>query len=146
MCNYRQLNTGAGVMCGWCLAYCTGGVLNTVRQSATPDSKENKQAGAGSRRFRRHFLCAALLCNFSSTTDEHEGLSTHTYPTGMFSGTFYAQHSVTENLHIYISPRFWPMIFYQDANSVLLLAHFCTAVLLGSIRKTLCLKLFMIRA
>ena len=37
-------------------------------------------------------------------------------------------------------------IFYQDANSVLLLAHFCTAVLLGSIRKTLCLKLFMMRA
>ena len=62
----------------------------------------------------------------------------------MFSGTFYAQHSVTKNLHI--SPRFWPTIFYQDANSVLLLAHFCAAVLLGSIRKTLCLKLFMIRA
>ena len=76
--------------------------------------------------------------------------------------------SVTKNLHI--SPRFWPTIFYQDArahlctavdsmrrkpfvrffyqdaNSVLLLAHFCTAVLLGSIRKTLCLKLFMMRA
>ena len=72
MCNYRQLNTGVGVMCGWCLAYCTGGVvLNTVRESATPDYKENKQADAGSRRFRRHFLCGALLCNFSST--EHEG-------------------------------------------------------------------------
>ena len=40
-----------------------------------PDSKENKQADAGSRRFRRHFLCGALLCNFLST--EHEGLSTH---------------------------------------------------------------------
>ena len=78
MCNYRQLNTGVGVMCGWCLAYCTGVVLNTVRESATPDSKENKQADAGSRRFRRHFLCGALLCNFSST--EHEGLSTHVHP------------------------------------------------------------------
>ena len=75
MCNYRQLNTGVGVLCGWCLAYCTGVVLNTVRESATPDSKKNKQADAGSRRFRRHFLCGALLCNFSST--EHEGLSTH---------------------------------------------------------------------
>ena len=75
MCNYRQLNTGVGVMCGWCLAYYTGVVLNTVRESATPDSKENKQADAGSRRFRRHFLCGALLCNFSST--EHEGLSTY---------------------------------------------------------------------
>ena len=62
-------------MCGWCLAYCTGVVLNTVRESATPDSKENKQADAGSRRFRRHFLRGALLCNFPST--EHEGLSTH---------------------------------------------------------------------
>ena len=62
-------------MYGWCLAYCTGVVLNTVRESATPDSKENKQADAGSCRFRRHFLYGAVLCNFSST--EHEGLSTH---------------------------------------------------------------------
>ena len=63
-------------MCGWCLAYCTGVILNTVQESAMPDSKENKQADAGSRRFRRrHFLCGALLCNFLST--EHEGLSTH---------------------------------------------------------------------
>ena len=62
-------------MCGWCLAYCTGVVLNTVGESATPDFKENKQTDAGSRRFRRHFLRGALLCNFSST--EHEGLSTH---------------------------------------------------------------------
>ena len=66
---------GVGVMCGWCLAYCTGVVLNTVGESAMPDSKENKQADAGSRRFRRHLLCGALLCNFLST--EHEGLSTH---------------------------------------------------------------------
>ena len=54
-------------MCGWCLAFCTSVVLNTVGQSTTPDSKENKQADAGSRRFRRHFLCGALLCNFLST-------------------------------------------------------------------------------
>ena len=83
-------------MWGWCLAYCTGVVLNTVGESAMPDSKENKQADAGSRRFRRHFLCGALLCNFLSTG--HEGLSTHTCPTGMVSRTFYAQHSVTKNL------------------------------------------------
>ena len=62
-------------MCGWCLAYFTGVVLNTVRESAAPDSKENKQADADSRRFRRDFLFGALLCNFSST--EHEGISTH---------------------------------------------------------------------
>ena len=37
----------------------------------------------------------------------------------MFSRTFYAQHSVTKNLHI--STRFSPTFFYQDANSVLLL-------------------------
>ena len=83
-------------MCGWCLAYCTGVVLNTVGESAMPDSKENKQADAGSRRFRRHFLCGALLCNFLFT--EHKGLSTHTYPTEMVSRTFHAQHSVTKNL------------------------------------------------
>ena len=29
-------------MFGWCLAYCTGVVLNTVGESAMPDSKENK--------------------------------------------------------------------------------------------------------
>ena len=72
---FSLINTGVGVMCGWCLTYCPGVVINTVRESATPDSKENKQADAGSRRFQRHFLCGALLRNFLST--EHEGLSTH---------------------------------------------------------------------
>ena len=76
--------------------------------------------------FRRHFLCGALfkknhklLCNCSSA--EREGLSTHhTCPTRLFSIiTLYAQHPVTENLHI--SPRFSPTIFYRGANSVLLL-------------------------
>ena len=38
----------------------------------------------------------------------------------MCSRTFYAQHPVSKNL--YISPRLSPMIFYRDANSVLLLA------------------------
>ena len=42
-------------MCGWCLACCIGVVLNTVRESATPDCKENKQAGAGSRLFSKAF-------------------------------------------------------------------------------------------
>ena len=57
MCNYRQLNTGVGVMCGWCLAFRIGVVLNTVlRGSATPDRKENKQADAGnSRLFSKAF-------------------------------------------------------------------------------------------
>ena len=43
-------------MCGWCLAYCTGGVvLYTVQESATPDSKENKQADAGKSSFPKAF-------------------------------------------------------------------------------------------
>ena len=48
----------------------------------------------------------------------------------MSSRTLYAQHLVTKNLHI--SPRFSPTIFYRDANSVLLPANLCTAVLIGS--------------
>ena len=39
---------GVGAMCGWRLTCCIGVVLNTVRESATPDCKENKQADAGS--------------------------------------------------------------------------------------------------
>ena len=143
MCNYRQLDTGAGVMCGWCLAYCTGVVLNTVRESATPDSKENKQADAGSRRFRRHFLCGALLCKFSST--EHEGLSTHVQrecSAEPFMRSILSLRIFTSRpgsgLRFFIKMRFQYSYYF--------IAHFCTAVLLGSIRKTLCLKLFMIRA
>ena len=58
--------------------------------------------------------------------------------TEMSSRKLYAQHSVTKNLHI--SPRFSPTIFYRDVNPVLLLAHLCTAVLIGSMRRTLCSK------
>ena len=141
MCNYRQLYTGVGVICGWFLAYCTGVVLSTVRESATPDSKENKQADAGSRHFRRHFLCGALLCNFPST--EHEGLSTHVQRE---SSAESFMRSIL-SLRIFTSrPGSRLRFFYQDASSVPLLAQFCTAALLGSIRKTLCLKLFMMRA
>ena len=42
-------------MCGRCLACCTGVVLNTVRESATPDCKENEQADAGGRLFSKAF-------------------------------------------------------------------------------------------
>ena len=55
-----------------------------------------------------------------------------------------------------IPPRFSPRIFYPRVNSVLLrahlctavlrLAHLCTAVLIGSMRRTLCSKLSMMRA
>ena len=98
--------------------------------------KKNKQAATlAFVFFRRHFLCGVLLCNCSSA--EREGLYTHLFPTGMFSRTF-AQNPVTKNFHIY--PRFSPTIFYRDANSVLLQVHFCTAVLIGSMRRTLCSK------
>ena len=69
---------------------------------------------------------------------EREGLS------GMSGGTLYAQDPVTKNL--YNSPRFSPTIFYHDTSSVLLLAHLCTAVSINSMRRTLCSKLFMMRA
>ena len=90
---------GVGVMCGWCLAYCTGVVLNTVGESAMPDSKENKQADAGSRRFRRHFLCGALF--------------------------FYLQ-SMKVYLHIHVQ-REWSAEPFMP--SILSLRIFCTAEL-----------------
>ena len=53
----------------WVLASCVVGVRlgcisvvpTTVRESATPDSKGNKQADAGSRLFSKISLCGALL-------------------------------------------------------------------------------------
>ena len=45
-----------------------------------------------------------------------------------------AASCVTKDIRI--SPRFSPAFFYRDANSVLLLAHFCTAVLIRSIQCT----------
>ena len=37
-----------GIICGWCLVWLYISVVpTTVRESATPDSKENKQADAG---------------------------------------------------------------------------------------------------
>ena len=79
-----------------------------------PDSKENKQADAGSRRFRRHFLCGALLCIFLST--EHEGLSTHVQ----------RERSAEPFMPSILSQRiFCTAVYYRDANSVLLLCVFC---------------------
>ena len=55
-----------------------------------------------------------------------------------------AASCVTKDIHI--SPRFSPAFFYLDANSVLLLGHLGTAVLIRSMRRILCSKLFMMRA
>ena len=52
----------------------------------------------------------------------------------MFSRTLYAQQPVIKNLHN-ISPRFSPTMFNREGNSVLLLAHHCTAVFTGSMRR-----------
>ena len=65
---------------------------------------------------------------------------------GLYSGnvpqdSLCAASCVTTDIPI--SPRFSPMSFYRDANSVLLLAHLYTAVLISSMRKTLCSKLLM---
>ena len=45
-------------MCDWC---CIGVVLNTVRESAMPDCKENKQADAGSRLFSKAFSVRSVV-------------------------------------------------------------------------------------
>ena len=68
---------------------------------------------------------------------------------GLFDGNaqqdpLCAASCVAKDIHI--PPRFSPTFFYRDANSVLLLAHLCTAVLIRSMRRTLCSKLFMMRA
>ena len=59
--------------------------------------------------------------------EERECLSIHTCTDGMFSRTnpLCTASYVTKN----IAPRFSPTIFDRDANSVLLRAHLCTAVL-----------------
>ena len=68
---------------------------------------------------------------------------------GLFNGNVQqnplcAASCVTKDINI--SPRFSPAFFYRDANSVLLLAHLCTAVSIRSMGRTLCSQLFMMRA
>ena len=52
--------------------------------------------------------------------------SIYTCTTGMFSRTLHAQHPVTGNLNT--SPRFSPMNFYRDANSVPTSTHFYSSI------------------
>ena len=68
---------------------------------------------------------------------------------GLFNGNVQqnplcAATCVTNDIHN--SPRFSPAFFYRDANSVCLLAHFCTVVSIRSMCRTLCSKLLMMRA
>ena len=57
-------------MCGWCLACCTGVVLNTVRKVARLIVKKTNRLTQAVVFFGRHFLCHALLCNCSSAKPE----------------------------------------------------------------------------
>ena len=66
----------------------------------------------------------------------------HIYNGNVQQNPLCAASCITKDLPI--SPRFSPTIFYRDANSVLLQAHLCTVV--GSMRRTLCSKLFIRRA
>ena len=85
-------------------------------------------------------MCGALLCNYSSA--EREGLSTHV-PRECSAEPF--MRSIL-SLRIFTSLPVLGYDFYRDANSVLLLANLCTAVLTSSMRGTLCSKLFIRRA
>ena len=84
---------------------------------------------------------------------EREGL----YNGNVQQNSLCAASCVTSSKDIPVSPRFSPTFFYPDANSVLLRAHLCSAVdskpcvrnwhkLIGFMRRTLCSKLFMVRA
>ena len=122
MCNYRQLNTGVGVMCGWCFVLKSSSTLyGKVPRLAVKETNRLTQAVVY---FRRHFLCAALLCNCLSA--ERGGLSAHVQRE-CSAEPFTCKNPVSKNLHI--SPRFSRTIFYRDANLVLLLEHFFTATL-----------------
>ena len=72
----------------------------------------------------------------------------HMYSGNVQQNPLCLESSCVTNKVFSIFPRFSPTIFYLDANSVLLqiLAHLCTTVLIGFIRRTLCLKLFVRRA
>ena len=57
--------------------------------------------------------------------------------------TLYAQHPVPLRTSL---PGSRLRFYIRDANSVLFRPHLCTAVLVGSMRRTLCSKLFIGRA
>ena len=93
----------------------------------------------------REHLCTAVdsmrrnpsVRNYSR---EREGL----YNANVQQNPLCAASCVTKDIPI--SARLSPTIVYRKANPVLLLAHLCTAVLIGSVRRTLCSQLFMMRA
>ena len=69
----------------------------------------------------------------------------HMYNRNVYQYLLYAASCATKDLPI--SPRFSPTIFLSRSKfSILLRAHICTAVLIGSMRRTLCSNLFIRRA
>ena len=133
-------------MCGWCLAWfgCIS-APTTVRESATPDAKENKQADASTRLFSKVFSSARCCENVRQQSAK---VYLHMYNGNVQQYPLCAACCVAKDLPV--SPRFSPKDistnFYRDASSVLLRAHLCTAVVTDSMRKTLCSKVFLRRA
>ena len=75
---------------------CISVVFTTVaaRESATPDSKENEQADAGSRLFSKALSLRRVVVELFSRASR----SMYTCTTGMFSKTLYAQHPVSQRI------------------------------------------------
>ena len=72
---------------------------------------------------RRHFLCGAELCNYSSAERE---VYLYMHNENLEQNPLCVESGVTNGFSI--SPRLSPTMFDPDANSVLLRAHHCTAV------------------
>ena len=111
---------------------CINVVPTTVRESATPDSKEKNSLTQAVVFSRRHFLCGALLWNCSSA--EHEGLSTHVQrecPAEPFKRSILS-------LRIFPSLPGSCLRFFIAMQIQSSWAHLCTVV--GSMRRALCSK------
>ena len=88
--------------------------------------------------FRRHFLCGALLCNCSSAERE---VCLH-----MYNGNVQQNPSCAASCHNDLSPVLAYDSFIAMQIQYLLAHLFSTAVLIGSMHRTLCSKLFVRRA
>ena len=83
---------------------------------------------------------------FEIVHDESVKVYLHMYNGNVQQNPLCVESCVTKEFSI--SPLFSPTIFYRDANSIFLqiLVHLCTAVLVGSMRRTLGSKLLLRRA
>ena len=84
------LSCVVGVLLG-----CISVVFTTVRDSSTPDSKEKKQADAGSLLSSKIFSLRRVVVELFIS---RAWRSIHTCATGMFSKTLYAQHPVSQRI------------------------------------------------